>query len=217
MSSILTTLADPTRRELLERLAGGPQPVHVLAAGLNLARSSISEHLTVLRRAGLVEAERDGREMIYRRREPALAEAGEWIARFRHVQLRRAETAGGPGSPGLHLSNVTVPVLDHDRARGFYTTAFGFTLVNDRTVDGFRWISVLPPGGTCAIGLVKAPSAGVWTGISLVCPDIHKIYQRWQAAGVQFHGPPAAQTWGAQTAIFADVDGNRFQLVEQPT
>jgi hypothetical protein len=57
----------------------------------------------------------------------------------------------------------------------------------------------------------------VWTGISLVCPDIHKIYHRWQVAGVQFHGPPTAQTWGTQTAIFADIDGNRFQLVEQPT
>jgi hypothetical protein len=48
--------------------------------------------------------------------------------------------------------------LDQNRARAFYENTLGFELVTDRTVNHWRWISLLPPGGFCAIGLVSAPS-----------------------------------------------------------
>jgi catechol 2,3-dioxygenase-like lactoylglutathione lyase family enzyme len=116
----------------------------------------------------------------------------------------------------LQVSAVAVPVADQTRASRFYQDALGFSVVTDRTVQGWRWVSLLPPGGSCAIGLVRARHAGIWTGISLLTSDIMALYQRWRRHGVAFDGPPARQAWGVRTALFADLDGNRLQLVEVP-
>jgi catechol 2,3-dioxygenase-like lactoylglutathione lyase family enzyme len=105
----------------------------------------------------------------------------------------------------LQVSAVAVPVADQTRASRFYQRALGFILVTDRTVQGWRWVSLLPPAGSCAIGLVRAQHAGCWTGISLLT-DITTLYQQWRRHGVAFDGPPARQAWGARTALFADLD-----------
>lgn len=52
--------------------------------------------------------------------------------------------------------------------------------------------------------------------ISLLTDDITTLYQQWRRHGVAFDGPPARQAWGARTALFADLDSNRLQLVEVP-
>jgi DNA-binding transcriptional ArsR family regulator/predicted enzyme related to lactoylglutathione lyase len=213
-SRVFLALADPIRRQLLGRLAAGPKPVHALAQDVTVSRSAISQHLGVLRAAGLVDAHRRGREVIYARRDQGLLAAAEWVVRYQSLQLRRALEPSREVL--LHVSNITVPVVDQDRALEFYEQRLGFTVVNDRTVDGFRWISVLPEGGPCAIGLLRAPAGGVWTGISLITPDLDELHRRWRERGVQFDGPPSTQPWGARTATFADIDRNRFQLVEVP-
>ena len=56
----LAVLADPTRRKVFERLRGGPRPVNVLAAGLPVSRPAVSQHLRVLKDAGLVEERSEG-------------------------------------------------------------------------------------------------------------------------------------------------------------
>jgi len=213
-SRLFSALADPQRRRMLRQLGSGPSPVHALARDARVSRSAVSQHLGILRDAGLVTAERRGREMLYHRSDQALGPVREWIGNFRDLQLSR--TVQGPGTVPLHISAVAVPVLDHDRARRFYESVLGFALVTDRTVEGWRWVSLLPPGGSCAIGLVRAPAAGIWTGVSLLTSDARQTFERWHAQGVSFQGPPARQPWGATTAIFADIDGNRFQLVEVP-
>lgn len=58
--------AEPTRRRLLQLLAAGPRGVSDLAAEFPVTRSAISQHLLVLVDAGLVEAEKSGRQRIYR-------------------------------------------------------------------------------------------------------------------------------------------------------
>jgi hypothetical protein len=103
-----------------------------------------------------------------------LEEADDWITRFLQRQLQRTPREPS-GIVPLHISNVGVPVLDQDRARTFYEHTLGFAVVNDRTVEGFRWVSVLPPGGSCALGLVKVAAASSWTGISLVTTDIRAL------------------------------------------
>jgi DNA-binding transcriptional ArsR family regulator len=213
-SRIFAALADHHRRRLLERLASGPRPVHALAKDAGISRSAVSQHLAVLRQAGLVHAERRGRERVYARSDNGFVPAREWMARFRSVQLSRISAAGG--EVPLHISAVAVPVTDHDRARAFYVDVLGFQVVTDRTVSGWRWISLLPPGGSCALGLVRAPSAGIWTGVSLLTSDLDDLFKRWTDRGVRFDGPPTSQAWDTRTAIFADLDGNRFQLVEVP-
>jgi DNA-binding transcriptional ArsR family regulator len=64
-ASALQAIADPTRRQVFERLRRGPQPVGRLAAGLHVTRPAVSQHLRVLERAGLVRARREGTRRIY--------------------------------------------------------------------------------------------------------------------------------------------------------
>jgi DNA-binding transcriptional ArsR family regulator len=58
-------LADPTRRAIFERLAAGPRPVGELAQGLPVSRPAVSQHLKVLKEAGLVVDRREGNRSIY--------------------------------------------------------------------------------------------------------------------------------------------------------
>lgn len=69
-AEVLKTLASPRRLEILHRLARGPDTVGHLADELGLSQPNVSQHLAVLRAAGLVEAERDGREVRYRLSDP---------------------------------------------------------------------------------------------------------------------------------------------------
>jgi DNA-binding transcriptional ArsR family regulator len=50
----MAALSDPTRQEVLERLRHGPKPVGEIAAGLNVSRPAVSQHLKVLKGSGLV-------------------------------------------------------------------------------------------------------------------------------------------------------------------
>ena len=80
--SALTVLADPTRRLVFERLRGGPRPVNMLAAGLPVSRPAVSQHLNVLKQAGLVEERSEGVRRIYSVRREGLAELREWLDSF---------------------------------------------------------------------------------------------------------------------------------------
>jgi DNA-binding transcriptional ArsR family regulator len=66
-------LADGTRRAIVARLADGPLPVGQLAAGLPVSRSAVSQHLKILKDAGLVEDSAAGTRRIYRLNPVALA------------------------------------------------------------------------------------------------------------------------------------------------
>jgi DNA-binding transcriptional ArsR family regulator len=65
-TSGLAALGDPTRREIFERLAEHPQAVGELARDLPVSRPAVSQHLKVLRDAGLVVDRREGNRRIYR-------------------------------------------------------------------------------------------------------------------------------------------------------
>ena len=64
-AEVLRTLAHERRLEILHALAEGPRDVSSLAAEIGAAQPNVSQHLAVLRTAGLVEAERAGREVRY--------------------------------------------------------------------------------------------------------------------------------------------------------
>lgn len=73
-------LADPTRRQLVERLlTSGPATATVLAKGRPLTRQAVLKHLQVLEGAGLLAHERHGREVRYRVTPEPLASAVSWI------------------------------------------------------------------------------------------------------------------------------------------
>ena len=65
-STILDALADPTRRTLFERIRQRPRSVGELAGGLPVTQPAVSQHLRVLRQAGLVAVTHEGSRRIYR-------------------------------------------------------------------------------------------------------------------------------------------------------
>ncbi len=64
-ADVLRVLSSPIRLEILHRLADGPLEVGGLAAAIGISQHNASQHLAVLRSAGIVEAERHGREIRY--------------------------------------------------------------------------------------------------------------------------------------------------------
>jgi DNA-binding transcriptional ArsR family regulator len=69
-AEVLKTLASPRRLQILHELARGPIEVGRLAETIGATQPNVSQHLAVLRIAGVVEAERDGREVRYRLADP---------------------------------------------------------------------------------------------------------------------------------------------------
>jgi DNA-binding transcriptional ArsR family regulator len=80
--NVLAVLADPTRRKVFERLRAGPRPVNMLAAGLPVSRPAVSQHLRVLKDAGLVEERSEGVRRIYSLRREGLVELRSWLDSF---------------------------------------------------------------------------------------------------------------------------------------
>ncbi len=78
----LTVLADPTRRKVFERLRAGPRAVNVLAAGLPVSRPAVSQHLKVLKDAGLVVECSEGVRRIYSLRREGLLDLRQWLDSF---------------------------------------------------------------------------------------------------------------------------------------
>jgi DNA-binding transcriptional ArsR family regulator len=75
-------LSDPTRREVLERLAHGPRSVGELAAGLPVSRPAVSQHLKVLKDAGLVRDQAEGTRRVYQIDPEGLGQLRAWLDRF---------------------------------------------------------------------------------------------------------------------------------------
>jgi ArsR family transcriptional regulator len=87
-AQVLKILASPRRLEILHRLAEGPLEVGRLAEATGASQPNISQHLAVMRAAGIVEAERDGREIRYRLVDPEVLVA---CAVMRRVLERRVD------------------------------------------------------------------------------------------------------------------------------
>ena len=83
LSAIFAALADPTRRAILARLAGGEASVTELAAPFDMSQPAISKHLRVLERAGLIEQGRQAQWRPRRLRAEPLRDVAEWIGQYR--------------------------------------------------------------------------------------------------------------------------------------
>lgn len=96
--SVLNALGDPTRRAILDHLRGGPRPVGVLARRLPVSRPAVSQHLRVLREAGLVSVRQVGTRRLY-----AISPAGpeqlrEYADHLWNVALERFKEAAERGT-----------------------------------------------------------------------------------------------------------------------
>src|SRR5687768_17905849 len=75
-------LSDPTRRQVFERLAAGPRAVGDLADGLPVSRPAVSQHLKVLKEAGLVTDRAEGTRRVYQIDPHGLGQVRAWFDRF---------------------------------------------------------------------------------------------------------------------------------------
>ena len=78
----LSVLADPTRREIFERLRAGPKPVGEVASGLKVSRPAVSQHLKILKSAGLVLDRAEGTRRVYQIDPAGLGAIRAWLDRF---------------------------------------------------------------------------------------------------------------------------------------
>ena len=81
-SSALEALGDPTRRAIFEALLSGPRPVGELAEELPVSRPAVSQHLSVLLRAGLVSVNAEGTRRVYCVDRAGLDELRAFMDRF---------------------------------------------------------------------------------------------------------------------------------------
>jgi DNA-binding transcriptional ArsR family regulator len=100
----LDVLGDPTRRAIVDRLRAGPSPVGRLAEGMPVSRPAVSQHLTVLKTAGLVSEHREGTRRIYRLEPAGIEELRRWVeglvvdARRGHATAAIPAKVPAPGS-----------------------------------------------------------------------------------------------------------------------
>jgi DNA-binding transcriptional ArsR family regulator len=81
-ATVIEALADPTRRAVFELLREGPRPVGEIARELPVSRPAVSQHLRVLKEAGLVTERKDGTRRLYRVEPAGLAELRAYFDQY---------------------------------------------------------------------------------------------------------------------------------------
>src|ERR1700737_614538 len=84
-------LADPTRRRIVEMLAARELPAGEIARRFDMTAPAVSQHVRLLRDAGLVHVRRDAQRRIYALDPRGLAELDEWLGRFRRFWRGRLD------------------------------------------------------------------------------------------------------------------------------
>jgi DNA-binding transcriptional ArsR family regulator len=100
LNGIFQALSDPTRRAMLSRLAAGEASVSQLMAPFELSQPTISKHLKVLEKAGLIEGGRDAQRRPRRLVPRAMEDVSEWVESF----LRQWD--GRFNNLDSHLANI---------------------------------------------------------------------------------------------------------------
>ena len=86
-----TALADPTRRRIIETLAAGETSFGELADRFEMSRPAVSQHLKVLRDAGIVASRADAQRRIYRLTDESLDEVETWLGKVREYWSQRLD------------------------------------------------------------------------------------------------------------------------------
>jgi DNA-binding transcriptional ArsR family regulator len=94
LDRLFQALADPTRRQLVDRLLGGPASASQLAQPLPITLAGVMQHLQVLEASGLVHSEKHGRTRTFTITPSALRTAERWLAQRRTLWERRLDRLG---------------------------------------------------------------------------------------------------------------------------
>jgi DNA-binding transcriptional ArsR family regulator len=93
-ADVFDAIASPVRRAILDLLQDGARPVHDVAASFAMTRPAVSQHLKVLRQAGLVAEERVGRERHYRLDARPLRTVVDWAGHYERFWQHHARLLG---------------------------------------------------------------------------------------------------------------------------
>ena len=91
---VFAAVGDPTRRRVLDLLRRGELPVRRIAAPFAVTRPAISQHLRILREAGLVRVRRQGRERRYRLRGEQLRTVYVWVGHYERFWTEKLHALG---------------------------------------------------------------------------------------------------------------------------
>ena len=93
-TDVFIAIADPSRRKILELLRGGERPAGWIADSFRISRPAVSQHLSVLRRVGLVRERRVGRERRYKLEPAPLREVMNWCKQYEVFWSHRLNALG---------------------------------------------------------------------------------------------------------------------------
>jgi DNA-binding transcriptional ArsR family regulator len=91
-TDVFQAVADPTRRAILDLLLLGEQPVGSIASRFAVSLSAVSQHIKVLRDAGLVEVRHAGRERFYRLNAAPLHDVYAWASHYEAFRREKLES-----------------------------------------------------------------------------------------------------------------------------
>jgi DNA-binding transcriptional ArsR family regulator/uncharacterized protein YndB with AHSA1/START domain len=130
----IAALADPTRRAVFERLRRGPKPVVEIARGLPVSRPAVSQHLRVLKHAGLVRERREGTRHFYSVNGDGLTDLREYFEEFwdealaafkQAAETKKGDTMGPQQTTEMVLTKTITVGLPVDDAFRLYTEEMG--------------------------------------------------------------------------------------------
>jgi len=125
-----------------------------------------------------------------------------------------------------HISLVSVPVTDQDKAKDFYTGMLGFTVKFDVVMDaatggtageGARWVMLTPPGGGADITLVTWFADSMPQGsakLALACENADDAYAELTGRGVRPNNQVEDAPWGRWFGV-DDPDGNNWLITQE--
>jgi len=93
-SDIFAAISAPARREILRVLANGEMPMQTIAASFSMTVPGVSQHLAVLRDAGLVSVRKDGRQRIYSLNARPLKDVAAWVQEYEKFWTQKLSVLG---------------------------------------------------------------------------------------------------------------------------
>jgi DNA-binding transcriptional ArsR family regulator len=91
LTDVLTAISHPTRRAIIRQLANGPARFLDIAKPFDTALNAVTKHLKMLERAGLIERQKQGREVLISFRVEPLREVAEWIHEYERFWNERLD------------------------------------------------------------------------------------------------------------------------------
>lgn len=220
---LFKALSDRTRRRIIDRLSkqSGQSLFEVCSAsvaedGVALSRQTVSQHLDVLERAGLIKTSWKGRTKAHSLSvDEAHAVAANWINNYK---------VNGAQNMKIYVTNVFVD--DQDKAKKFYCDVLGFKVKSDVPIGQHRWLTVvsseqlegtellLEPSDHPAIKPYKDALVGdCIPAHSFQVKDLDAERKRLGELKVNFVQEPM-DAGPVRIAVFDDTCGNLIQLIE---